>query len=142
MLQTVHILQLYVGKDDTIGDIQKKFSELFPHLCISLFRHTGGIDSLSEQDILFSPETKMTDINPVLREGRLEINPHMNVSTFESVFFNQFGLFAQISRKNRRFEAEKIGIDQFALDEANREEKSGTPIGAETILFRDVPYGC
>jgi hypothetical protein len=136
----VNNLQLYVGKEDNIRNIQTRFSEIFPHLWISLFRHTGN--NIPKQDILYSQETKITDINPSLQGGKLEIDPHMTVSTFESAFYMQFGLYAQVSRINCSRDAEKFGIERFALDEANREVRDITPLRPETILFRDVPYGC
>jgi hypothetical protein len=138
----VNNLQLYVWKDDNIRSIQKKFSELFPHLWINLFRHSGGWNSLPKQDILFTRETKVADINPVLNEGKLKIDPQMTVSAFESAFYNRFGLFVQVSRTNCLRETGKFGIEYFALDEANQEVKGKMPEEAETIFFRDVPYGC
>ncbi len=56
--------RLYVGKDDTVRDIQNRFSVIFPHLLVSMFRHTGGKDCVSNQDCLYAPETKMNEINP------------------------------------------------------------------------------
>lgn len=133
-------LQLYVGKDDCIRQIQEKFSELFPYLWISLFRHSDN--SVPKKDILYTRETPIAEINLGLTEGKLEIDPHMTVSAFESAFYNHFGLFVQVSRKNALTISEKFGIDHFSLYEANlkvNEKSSGTN---ETILSRDVPYGC
>ena len=138
---SVSHIHLYVGKDKTVRDIQDKFSEIFPHLSISLFRHTGDMASLTDQDILFAPETKLNEINPDLVDGKLEMDSHLTVATFESLVFSRFGLFVQVSRNNRKPEVDKFGIDQYALDVANRlgQEKI---LSKDTILFRDVPYGC
>ena len=133
-------LQLYVGKEDIIRNIQIRFSEIFPHLWISLFRHEEN--NLPKQDILYSWETKISDINPSLQGGKLEIDPHMTVSNFESAFYQRFGLYVEVSRIDSR-NAEKFGIEHFALDEANHDLGDKRPLKSEPILlFRDVPYGC
>jgi hypothetical protein len=137
----VNNLQLYVGKDDCIRQIQKKFSELFPHLWISLFRHSDG--HLPNQDILYTGETQIADVNPVLVGGKLEIDPHMTVAAFESAFYNQFGLYVEVAKKrNEPGDSGKLGIDQCALDDISQDVKEKTPVGTEAILFRDVPFGC
>jgi hypothetical protein len=133
--------QLYVGKDDTVRDIQNKFSEIFPHLLISIFNHRTGSDGMLNQDYLYTLETGIKDINPETENDKLEIDSHMTVATFESVFFNKFGLFVQVSRKNRQLDSEKYRIDQFTLDEVNRSyQEDILPRGI--IFFRDVPFGC
>jgi hypothetical protein len=133
--------QLYVGKEDTVSEIQHKFSEIFPHLQLSIFRHTGDFGSASTQDILYTPETRMNKINPELRADKLEMDSRMTVAAFESVFFNQFGLFVQVSRINQELETEKFKIDHFPLDEANYAHGSELP-GKKIIPFRDLPFGC
>ncbi len=65
----------------------------------------------------------------------------MTLAAFESVFFNKFGLFVQVSTNDGRPEAEKSGVDQFALDEMNRSHREKLP-AKEIIPFLDVPYGC
>jgi len=133
--------QLYVGKDDTVKDIQNKFSEIFPHLLISIFNHRAGLEGKLNQDYLYTQETRITDINPETENDKLGIDSHMTVATFESVFFNKFGLFVQVSRKNRQLDSEKYRIDQFTLDEVNRTYQEEILSGG-IIFFRDVPFGC
>jgi hypothetical protein len=136
----VNKLLLYVDRDDNIRNIQKKFTEIFPHLWISIFRHSDG--EPPKQDVFFTRETQIADINPVFSAGKLEIDPHMTVTAFESDFYDQFGLFVQVSKRNGLADTRKFGFDHFALDEVDQEVKEKISEKAETILFRDVPFGC
>lgn len=133
--------QLYIGKDDSILHVQEKFEVIFPNLCLSIFKHCAEGNKPSRQDILISDEARMGDLNPLFQEAVLSINPVMTVSEFETLFFDKFGLFVQVSRKHRDRETEKSLIDHFLLKEANQ-EKQAEPPKNETIYFRDVPYGC
>jgi hypothetical protein len=133
--------QLYVGKEDTVKDIQNKFSEIFPHLLISIFNHRAGFEGKLNQDYLYTQETRIKDINPETESDKLDIDSHMTVATFESVFFNKFGLFVQVSRRNRQLDSEKYRIDQFTLDEVNSTHQEEIFPGGITF-FRDVPFGC
>ena len=133
--------QLYIGKDDSILHVQEKFEFIFPNLCLSIFKHVSDGKKPTPQDILISDEAMMGDINPLLQEAVLTINPEMTVSEFETLFFDKFGLFVQVSRKHKDRETEKSLIDHFLLKEANQEKQTEPPQD-ETIYFRDVPYGC
>jgi hypothetical protein len=110
-------------------------------LLVSIFKHTGGAGNKLNQDCLYTQETQINDINPDMQDDKLEIDSHMTVATFESGFFNKFGVFIQVSRKNREPDTEKFGIDHFTLDEVNRSPQ-GEILSKGIIFFRDVPFGC
>jgi hypothetical protein len=133
--------QLFIGKDDSILHVQEKFENIFPNLCLSIFEHCSEGKRPSRQDILISDQARMGDLNPLLEEAVLVINPEMTVSEFETLSFDKFGLFVQVSRKYNDRETDKFLNDQSLLGEANLEKRI-EPSPNETIYFRDVPFGC
>ncbi len=109
-------LQLHLSKEDTVRQVQDKFSDLFPHLLIKIFRHTDGTAPRGCQDIMLSPEIKMIQMNSAFRDDVLLIPGGITVSALESSFFRQFGLLTEICRKNGCPVRESVPISNFLME--------------------------
>jgi hypothetical protein len=137
----MNTLQLHIWKDDSIINIQEKFSDLFPFLWIKIFKHVG-INKANGQNIMFCPEVKMSEINSNFKDGKLMVSSIMTVSELEQTFYDKFGLFVQVSRKNGSQVTESSLINNFILKETKYQEYKDFPAYVETVYFRQDPVGC
>jgi hypothetical protein len=93
----------YIQGSDSIQSIQNHFSNLFPSMQISFFR-VPEIFKQTDQCVMFSPNVKVNEINPLVNDLVIDITPNMRVSDLENII-KSMGLYVQISCRNinRRF---------------------------------------
>jgi hypothetical protein len=84
----------------------------------------------------------MSEINSNFKDGKLKISSIMTVSELEQTFYDKFGLFVQISRKNGSQVTESSLINNFILKETKYHEYEGFPAYAEAVYFQHDPVGC
>ena len=132
----------YISKNDSVRDLQHRFSVLFPYLKINLFKNGEGDKKISGQSAVFSPESKVYDINKNLCDGEFEVDDNMTVAELENKFFDQFGLFVQVSRKSGNLWMEPTMTIGWTVKTQNEHGKDISPEQIEPVLFKDVPYGC
>src|SRR5450755_1950570 len=135
-------IQLYIWKNDSIRDIQEKFIELFPGLQIKIYKHVECKNGIQSQDIMFCPEVRMIEINPGFRDGRIGIPGSLRVTDLEQAFFEKFGLFVQVFRKNGSPVEEASRMSHFLLERTTYLVKEGFPAYSEGVYFRQIPFGC
>ncbi|HEY4935289.1 MAG TPA: hypothetical protein VII44_01840 [Puia sp.] len=138
----MNTIRFQIFKEDRIGDIQEKFSDLFPVLWIKIFKHMGSVNPVTTQNLMFCPEVKMSDINPNFRDGMLMLSGKMTVSELEQIFYNKFGLSVQVSQRNGSPVMESSMMKDFLFKHNNRREYEGFPAFGEAVYFQEVPYGC
>jgi hypothetical protein len=137
----MNTLQLYIWKDDSIRNIQEKFSDLFPGLQIKIFKHVDGKNSIHGQNFMFCPEVKMIEINPGFRDGMLPVSGSLTVSDLEQAIFEEFGLFAQVFRKNGNPMEETSRMKNYLSERAEYPVNEGFPTYREPYYFHQIQFG-
>ncbi len=110
-----------------LNEIKREFSEKFPYLKLEFYAkaHKEGEGSKDSQKI--DGEHTIGSVRATHAEGDLSINGHLKVGTFERMFFEKYGLNAQVFRKSGTIWLQTISTDEWTLTEQNsRGEKSVT----------------
>ena len=63
-------------------------------------------------------------VQKIKNDGTIEVKPEMNVSTFEKLFEDRFGLYVQVFRKSGSIWLETSATDSWTLEQQNEEGKS------------------
>src|ERR1035438_723631 len=92
--------RFYIWKDDSIKNVQDKFSELFPQFFLKIFINNYRSNYCRPEVIVFRNDVKMDEINPGIKEGSFLIRENMSVSELKEIFYNRFGLEVQILKRN------------------------------------------
>lgn len=142
MLNRVNTKLIYISKDDSIHQIQDRFSELFPFLKISIFKHVDLRRRQIGENILFCLDIKMNQIDVGFQGGFVTIFENMTIAKLEEAFYDKWGMVVEISRKNNHPELDSMSIDHYSLIHANQEEPTINSTAKGIIYFPDVPYGC
>ena len=133
---------IYISKDDSIRQIQGRFSELFPYLRINIFKHVDRTERKTGENILYCPEVRMRDIDFSFQDGLIMISENMTVGDLEQVFYEKWTMLVQVTRKNKIPETDQTTIDHYLLKHANQDQPAISCAAGNFIYFRDVPYGC
>jgi hypothetical protein len=135
-------IQFQISRQDTIGQVQEKFSGLFPFLWIKIFKQVGGFDQYKTQNIMLCPEVKMSDMSPNFHDGTLIISGNMTVAVLEEYFYDIFGLVVQVYGKDGSPVMESSVIHDFLFKHVNQPEYAGFPVFGKAAYFRQIPFGC
>ena len=135
-------IHLYISREDSVRDVQDKFSCQFPFLRITFFKNKIGDKKITGQSVVFCSELKMTEITKDFHEGDFEMDDNMTVLQLENKFYQQFGLFVQVCRKSGNLWMEPNMTSGWSVKEQNEHGKDISPNHENPILYRDVPYGC
>jgi hypothetical protein len=87
----------YICREDTIQDVQEKFSQFFPLLTIHFY--TQNNKKSNTFCSMFSPDCRIGDLNPLCKNESLKITEKMTEGEMESCIQQNFGLHAEISHK-------------------------------------------
>src|SRR5450631_1330468 len=86
----------YISGEDTIQSVQHKFSSIFPLLTIHFYSLNEKAFS-DDSCVMFSPECRIADVNPKIRDGYIPVTENMMVYEMENAIYKSFGLHAEIS---------------------------------------------
>ncbi len=113
----------YSKKTETI---KRSFNEMFPFLKIEFFnkKHTPG-DPSTGQDLVKN-EVSFGEIKGIKKEGSVTIHPDDSVASVEKSFQKEFGLAAQIFRKQNNVWIETTRTDALSLAEQNEKGKEAS----------------
>jgi len=132
----------YIQREDSVKDLQYRFSIQFPYLKINFFRNKQGEKKISGNSASCSPDSRMKDLNSNLNNGEFEVSDNMTVSELENKFFEQFGLFVQVSRKSGNLWMEPTMTIGWTIKAQNEHGRDISRENNEPLLFKDVPFGC
>jgi len=90
----------HIATDDTIQNVQDKFSDLYPFLRINFFKGQDKSKKIPARSVTFCPDVKLGQIISNNSDGEFEISDIMTVSELEKRFLEQFGPYVQITRKS------------------------------------------
>ena len=104
----------------TIKELKKEFSNSFPFLKIEFFvrsHEAGEASPLSEE---LPGTATLLEVTGALREGMLTIDPKDTVASVEKKLGHEYGLPAQIFRKQKGVWIETTATDHLTLEEQNQ----------------------
>jgi|SRR5450631_1824794 len=87
---------LFICRNDTIAEVQSRFSRFYPSLEINFFSRVENLLSMNSC-VKFSPEVRIGDISPGCRDGCIELNDKISIEDLEHSIYDHFKLHAEIS---------------------------------------------
>ncbi len=115
------ILNIAIDDCKEIKTLQQEFTSMFPYLKIEFFAGTGKKGDLNTKKLLKSAHTTLGECRHLHNTGVVYITADMTVTELEQLFFNTFGLSAQIFRKSGRVWLETTVTDKWSLEKQNHE---------------------
>lgn len=112
-------MEIVLTYQETVKDIKKQFSCVFPYLKLEFFcePHVAGQGSPFVK--MVPPSTLLGEICGILREGEITIKPEQTVKEVEQTFQNRFGLPVQVFRRQKEVWLETTSTDYLTLAEQN-----------------------
>lgn len=92
-------MKLHIDDSKTIAEIQNEFTDVFKYIKIEFFTKAHGTGETSSKEDLIDNSKKLGEIRTVHNEGDLIITKDMKVSDVENAFEDNFGIHAQVFRK-------------------------------------------
>ena len=130
----------YISREDTIHDIQDRFSQLFPRLTISFYTQNCGKSS-ENSCVMFSPDCHVRELNPQCKYGSIQITEQMMAYEMEDAILHNFGLHAEIRERMGDHEILKVHISKWLFHEKYPELKYLFSQRA-AVSFQEIPFGC
>ncbi len=121
-------MQLHIGPNRLIGDIQKEFNKEFPFLKIEFFNNKtfNRTGFMAHQIIPQNKKIGESQLN--ITDGLIQVDEDMKVKDLEKIFKDQFSLAVQVFRKSGNLWLETTMTDNWTLQQQNnhgREISSG-----------------
>lgn len=132
----------YLNKVQTI---KNRFNKVFPFLKLefSTRRHKAG--GATPKHALVNGKMILGEINGVMKEGIISIEPGDTVKKLEQTLQKKFGLSAQVFRKQKEVWIETTRTDNLTLDEQNQKGRDAAlqvrmPAAAKDRYLEDGQY--
>jgi hypothetical protein len=113
-------MELVLTYQETVKDIKKQFSSLFPYLKLECFTEPHVAGQGSPYRKMVPQSTQLGEIDGILREGELALKPDTTVKELELAFQQGFGLPVQVFRKQKEVWIETTRTDNLTLAEQNQ----------------------
>lgn len=122
---------MVISDEKTLRDIQKEFNSKFPYLKLEFYssRHGEGEGSPIQERL--DPEQLLSTARQTHAKGNIQVKGDMEVSDFEQVFQDKFGLNVQVFRKSGNLWMQTTSTDHWTLAEQNRKG------GASELHYRE-----
>lgn len=117
-------MELHIKNQMTISELQKQFSVEFPYLKIEFFDipHTSS-NKLTKAHLF--PAGRLLGVCRKMRnEGIIIINPEDTVEKLENIFWNEYGLSAEVFRRSGNLWIETSLSNSWTLKLQNEEGKA------------------
>jgi hypothetical protein len=122
-------MKVHIDDSKTIKEIQTEFEDAFKFIKIEFFTKAHEPREGSAKKDLIESSKSLGEIRTIHTEGDLEINVDMLVSDVETAFEEQFGIHAQIFRKQNNVWLETTNSDSWTLaKQIETAEFMSTPI--------------
>lgn len=108
-------MKLHIDDTKTIAEIQNEFNAVFKYIKIEFFTKAHKMGEASAKEDLIDSSKKLGEIRTIHNEGDLIINKDMMVSEVEEGFENNFGIHAQVFRKQNNVWLETTNTDNWTL---------------------------
>jgi hypothetical protein len=127
---------LHIDKYKMIREVQRNFSGFYPFLRINFFKNRNNGKQITEQSIVYADKVRLSEINPDLSGGEIEISDGTTILEFENILSRRFGLYAQVVRKSGNLWLGTLKTSNWTMKEQN---EHGEAISPETSILQ--PFG-
>jgi len=110
-------MQLRIYNNETIGDLQDKFNECFPHLKLEFYRKPHSQQHASLEVDRIKGDWKIGEIRKKHNTGVLEIKSWEKAGDVKQHFKDEFGLYVQIFCKENDKWIQSEKSDKLTLAE-------------------------
>jgi len=127
----------FISSEDTIHNIQDRFSRLFPRLTISFYSQNEQSQS-ADSCPMFSADCRISELNPHGRFGSIQIAEDMLAFEMENAIRDHFGLHAEI----REWTADSQ--DSGGNSGVNSKNQETKLFFSQSALryFGEIPFAC
>lgn len=108
---------IQLAKTRTIGEVRQEFNKTYPFLNIEFYKFPQGKQGAGIKQKL-STLTMLNDAG-MRGEGEIQVSGEMTVKQLEQIFTDDFGLYAQVSRKSGSIWLETTISDHWTLKQQN-----------------------
>ena len=108
-------MKLHIDDSKTIKEIQDEFQNIFKSIKIEFFAKAHEVGEASAKADMLDSAKKLGEIRTIHNEGDISITKDMTVSAVESAFEDNFGIHAQVFRKQNNVWLETTNTDGWTL---------------------------
>lgn len=131
-------MEIFIHDSFKLSEIQEIFSNHFPYLKLEFFNIDPMKDKIfSKENLIVNTDKTLGEVRHLHRKGHLSINGHQKVSTLESHFVSDFGVYVQIFRKSGRGWLQTTSTDEWTLSEQNNMARETETCLSEKIETND-----
>lgn len=120
-IEELMTMNIEIKNNQTIGDIQKEFEEMFKFLKLMFFKKPHTDHQGSAKKDLLNSNTKLTNIKH--KNGSISFDENILVNELEKLFSDHFGLNVQVFRKSGKSWIETTVTDNWSLKKQNDQGK-------------------
>ena len=131
-------MNLHLQAQKSIKELKQEFSNSFPFLKIEFFvrsHEAGEASPLSEE---LPGTATLIEVTGALREGTFTIDPKDTVAAVEKRLGHEFGLPAQIFRKQKGVWIETTATDHLTLEVQNQMGKIASATEQKEPIEREM----
>ncbi|WP_143306411.1 hypothetical protein [Chitinophaga vietnamensis] len=120
-------MQIYIGRDTTVSDIQQQFHTDYPRLRLVFSRKPHAKGEKYDPDEAPSPDTTVEALTPFRSPGWLDVSYFRTAAAVEHDLRHHYGLYAQVFRKSGGQWLQTTGTDNWSLEELNAKGQAAEP---------------
>jgi len=111
------MVSVTINENQSLKSIKTAFNSQFPHLKVEFFSEAHGVGEASSPKAMYDENLLLKDIRSIKESGDFSVNGNTSTSSFESGFFNHFGVTIQVFRKSGNIWLQTTTTDDWTLDE-------------------------
>lgn len=111
-----------INENQRLIEIKDAFTSNYPHLKLEFFSEEHKAGEASSKSTKYDDSLTLKEIRTKNKSGELSIDGHLKTSTFESNFYEHFGVTVQVLRKSGNIWLQTTTTDDWTLA---HQEKTG-----------------
>ena len=113
-------LELRIGPELTVAELQKQFNDAFPCLKLVFFRKKHeAYEGSAVEDMIKDPNASLGALSTKVKEAVLLIEPTMPTWQLERLFEAEHGLHVQLFRQSGNLWLETSRTDDLSIEQQN-----------------------
>jgi len=135
-------MTLHIHRKTKIRQVQKSFHEEYPYLKLEFYNRPHGWGEVSKNADRYDPSFRIFDVTRLkIQEGEVLARAWDKTGEVEESFEKNFGLHAQVYRRNGNEWIETAGSDELTLFEQNEIGKKSVVESHDNLwIEREVLY--
>jgi hypothetical protein len=117
-------MELRINDKVLIIELQNQFNKEFPYLKIEFFSEPRIPSKHLPKTAVYPSQKKLGTCRKIHKDGVIRITPDDTVEKLENIFWNEFGLTAEVFRRSGNLWIETSLTDSWTLKLQNEEGKA------------------